>query len=82
MALEKVVRDATVNTRGTIFHKSVQILAYADDIDIIGRNQSATIEAFTTLENAAKGMNLFINQEKTKYMPVTKKSLASYAHYL
>jgi hypothetical protein len=27
-------------------------------------------------------MNLFINQEKTKYMPVTKKSHASYPHYL
>ena len=36
------------------------------------------IEAFPTLEKAAKGMNLIINQEKTKYMPVTKKSYASY----
>jgi hypothetical protein len=27
-------------------------------------------------------MKLFINQEKTKYMPVTKKSHASYPHYL
>jgi sorting nexin-29 len=82
IALEKVIRDAAVNTRGTIFYKSVQILAYADDIDITGRTQSATIEAFTTLEKAAKGMNLFINQEKTKHMPVTKKSHASYPHYL
>jgi hypothetical protein len=36
IALEKVVRDAGINTRGTIFCKSVQILAFADDIDIIG----------------------------------------------
>jgi hypothetical protein len=71
-ALEKVIIDAAVSIRGTIFHKSVQILAYADDIDIIGRTQSATIETFASLEKAAKGMNLFINQEKTKYMPVTK----------
>ena len=27
-------------------------------------------------------MNLFINQEKIKYMPVTKNSHASYLHYL
>jgi sorting nexin-29 len=81
-ALEKVIRDTAVNTRGTIFYKSVQILAYADDIDIIGRTQLAMIEAFTTLEKAAKDMNLFINQEKTKYMPATKKSHASYPHYL
>ena len=67
IALEKVIRDAAVNIRGTIFYKSVQILAYADDIDIIGRLQSAMIEAFTSLEKAAKDMNLFSNQEKTKY---------------
>jgi len=54
VALEKVVRDATLNIRGTIFYKSVQILAYADDINKIGRTQSAMIEAFNSLEKAAK----------------------------
>ena len=82
MALEKVIRDAAVNIRGTIFYKSVQILAYADDIDIIGRTQSPMIEAFTTLDKAVKDMNLFINQEKTKCMPVIKKSHANFPHHL
>jgi sorting nexin-29 len=59
IALQKVIREAAVNTRDTI-----------------------QISAFTTLEKAAKGMNLFINQEKTKCMPVTKKSHANYPHYL
>ena len=67
-ALEKVIRAAAVNIRGTMFYKSIQILAYAGDIDIIGRTQSAMIEAFTSLEKAAKDMNLFINQEKTIYI--------------
>ena len=40
------------------------------------------IEAFTSLEKAAKDMNLFINQEKTKYMPVTKNSHANYPNHL
>jgi len=40
------------------------------------------IEAFTSLEEATKGIYLFVNQEKTKYMPVTKRSHASYPHYL
>jgi hypothetical protein len=40
------------------------------------------IEAFTSLEKAAKDMKLFINQEKTKYMPVTKENHANYPHYL
>ena len=34
-------------------------------------------EAFTSLEKAAKSMNLFINQEKTTYMPVTTLSSLS-----
>jgi sorting nexin-29 len=37
IAVEKVVRDAGINTRGTIFYKSIQILAFAGDIDIIGK---------------------------------------------
>jgi sorting nexin-29 len=82
IALQKVIRDVAVNTRGTIFYKSVQILAYADDIDIIGRTPAAMIETITSLEKAAKCMNLFINQEKTKYMAVTKKSHANCLHYL
>jgi hypothetical protein len=53
IALEKVIRDAAVNIRGTIFYKSVQILAYADDMDIIGRTRAAMIEAFASLEKAA-----------------------------
>jgi sorting nexin-29 len=77
IALEKVIRDAAVNIRFTLFYKSVQTVAYADDIDITGRTQSAMTEAFTNLEKAAKDMNLLINQEKTKYMPVTKKSHAN-----
>jgi hypothetical protein len=40
------------------------------------------IEAFNSLEKAAKDMNLLINQEKTKYMPVTKRSHANYPHHL
>jgi sorting nexin-29 len=82
IALETVIRDAAVNIRGTIFYKSIQIVAYADDIHIIGRTQSALIAAFTSLEKAAKDMNLFTNQEKTKHIPVTKKSHANYLHHL
>jgi len=33
IALQKVIREAAVNITGTIFYKSVHILAYADDID-------------------------------------------------
>jgi hypothetical protein len=32
ISLEKLIRDAEMETRGTIFNESVQLLAYADDI--------------------------------------------------
>ena len=34
LALERATRDSRVETTGTIFYKSTQILAYADDIEI------------------------------------------------
>jgi sorting nexin-29 len=68
LALEKVIRNAGIQTNGTIFYKSVQLLAYADDIDIIARSQAALKEAFISLERAAGEMGLKINEEKTKYL--------------
>ena len=68
LAFEKVVRNAGVQMSGTIFYKSVQLLAYADDIDIIARTRTALKEAFLSLERAAGEMGLQINEEKTKYL--------------
>jgi len=53
LALEKVIRNAGIQTSRIIFHKSVQLLAYADDIDIIARSRAALKEAFLLLERAA-----------------------------
>jgi len=66
LALEKVVRNMEIQTSGTIFYKSVQLLAYADDVDIIARSRAALKEAFLSLERAAGEMGLRINEEKTK----------------
>ena len=64
----KVVRNSGIQTNGTIFYKSVQLLAYADDIDIIARSQAELKEAFISLERATGEMGLKINEEKTKYL--------------
>jgi len=68
LALEKVVRNAGIQTSGTIFYKSVQILAHADDIDVIARSRTALQEAFLSLERAAGKTGLGINDKKTKYL--------------
>jgi hypothetical protein len=67
-ALEKIIRDANINQRGNIFYKSVHILAYADDIDIISRPLKYLQEAAIALERAARRMGLEINQAKIKYV--------------
>jgi hypothetical protein len=49
----------------------LNILAYADDIALIGKNE---IEIRKLLENIARKFGLQINQEKTKYMIVERKN--------
>jgi len=63
--LEKVIRDSGIETRGTIFFKTVEILAYADDIDLMARTTPGLNEAFLKLEKSERNMGLIINQEKT-----------------
>jgi hypothetical protein len=71
IALDKAVRVAGLDIRGTTVHKSVQILTYADDTVIIGRYEGAVKEAFIQLETAAKQMGLMINYDKTQYMELS-----------
>ena len=70
IALEKIVRDANIQTRGNIFYKSVQLLAFADDIDIVARSERDIIRTFRAIRTSAELMGLKINEEKTKYMVV------------
>jgi Reverse transcriptase (RNA-dependent DNA polymerase) len=62
------VRRAKLQTNGTIFNRQTQILAYADDIDIIGRNQAAVRDAYLAFEREANKIGLKINESKTKSM--------------
>lgn len=73
IALERAVRDAGIQRDGTIWNKMVQLLAYADDINIIGRTVTAMKGAFLALVRAAKKMGLTVNEEKTKYMSTDAK---------
>ena len=68
IALEKVIQDSGIQTRGTIFFETVQILAYANDIDLMARTTLGLNKAFLNLEKSARNMGLVINQEKTVYV--------------
>ena len=67
IALEKVIRDSGIQTRGTIFFKTVQILAYAD-IDLRASTIPGLSEAFLNLEKSARNMGLVINEEKKAHV--------------
>jgi hypothetical protein len=58
-----------METKGNMLNKSVQILAYADYVDIVGRTKNAVKKAYTILLKAARRMGLLsINQDNSKYM--------------
>ena len=51
-----------------IFYKSVQIVAYSDDIAIISKSVASMKEAFQLLEETSKKVGLLVNEGKPKYM--------------
>ena len=55
MALERAMRDSRVESSGTIFYKSTQIMAYADDIDIIGLQSTSGDREPRTADKRGKG---------------------------
>jgi hypothetical protein len=63
--LEVIVRRANLKTTGTIYNKETKLLAYADDIDIVGRSQSAVRDAYLALEREVAKEGLIINEQKT-----------------
>ena len=46
IALEKVIKDLRINTRNTILLRLIQLLAYADDNNIIGQTKQDVVETF------------------------------------
>lgn len=71
------IRGSEIQTRGTKFYKSAQLLAYADDLHLISRTAVDLSETFSSLVQAAEDTDLKINDDKAKYM-VTGKGTISY----
>ena len=68
IVLEGVVRRAAIETSGSIFRKSIQILGFADDLDLVGLSFNAMEDAYARLKTEAIRVGLMVNASKTKYM--------------
>jgi hypothetical protein len=57
---------------GYIGIKSIQIVAYADDVAMVSRSKNALKDTLDTIESGARQRGLLINENKTKYMELTR----------
>jgi len=70
LVLEAILQK--INITGHIRTKSIKILAYADDVAIVGRNKIALKDTLVNIESEARKRDLRINENKTKYMEVMR----------
>lgn len=65
LALEKVIRDISMNHEMELNGKNI-MLAYADDIAILGDTKDDIVKVTEKLIESSHKMNLAINENKTK----------------
>ena len=75
LTLEKVIQSIKMVPSGIkIGKEQLNVLAFADDIALIGKKFNRNKKMFVEMENIARNFRLQINQEKTKYMIVERKN--------
>ena len=69
LALQKVTQSIKmVPSSIKIGKEQLKILAYANDIVLIGKNEIEIRKLFVEMDNIARNLGLQINQEKTEYI--------------
>jgi hypothetical protein len=71
-AVEYAVRKVRENQVGLKRNGTHQLLAYADDVNLLGDNIDTIRKNKETLIDASKEVDLEINVEKTKYMLLSR----------
>jgi len=79
-ALEYAIRRVQVNQDGLKLNGTHQVLAYADDVNILGGSIHTLQENAETLVAATRETGLEVNADKSKYMVMSRDQNAGRIH--
>ena len=80
VALEYAIRRVQVNKDGLKLNGTHQLLAYADDVNILGGSVHTVKENAEALVVATKEIGPEVNADKTKYMIMSRDQKAGRSH--